>query len=821
MRTKTTTCPSHFGPRAPHRRISAAVVLVMTTALLTLAAGPARASATYVVHPGSGCSDTGPGTSAIPLCTMTAAAKRAVAGDAVQVDAGTYREQVNVPSGVTFRATSSSAVVLGTDDYSGATWTSTGAGLWSTTVAGTVTPWQVFLDNAPLTKVTGTPTAAGTWSWDATTRTITVDTGGPAPSVVEVGTRQYGFVLGSPTAGVTGATVDGFTVRRPGGAGVLLRSGTSSSAVTNVTVTESGGYGINDEGGSANTLRRVRTVANTSIGIRLSGASGDLVDASTSDHNGFHGVSVQGGSGNTLRGLVTTANKKPGTRVAAGIDVSQGSVGAVVERSTSYGNDDSGIEIYTGSSNATVRRNLSYDNNDHGIDISKATGSTVLSNTVVGNATSGINVEGIATSTTIRDNIAAGNTVDPSRSVGDIRVEAGSEPGTTLDRDLLFESSATGIVAEWKGVNYTASTFDQFRTVSGQEATGLVADPRFVSSSARDLRLQGTSPGIDRADTGDPHWSAADLDGYTPVNDPKVADFAGTSADLGAREYRGAIALPPSVAPTSGSAMAYVVDARNSGTLGETQSAFVLDCGNGTSSAARQTTCTYASPGTYTIRVSVTGAVVAGASYTDAASRVLTVQADAPPTAALTLSPFQVQQGATVTADGSGSTDDHGIVSYGFDCGDGTGVQTGSVATRSCAYAAAGSYTVTLTVTDTRGQSASASGTVEVVPSPIPAPIVTPVVTSPLPPIARLVLSRHRVRRHRPVVADASSSYGSPGTPVTAYRFGCGNRVRTTWTTSPAVRCRYRRAGRYVIRVKVRNSAGLIAIARQIVRVRR
>lgn len=799
--------------RLAQPRISAAVVVVLTAGLLTFVAGEARAATTYVVQQGASCSDTGPGTSTTPFCTITAAAKKAVAGDVVQVGAGTYREQVTVPTGVSFRATSSNAVVLGTDDYSSATWASTGTGTWSTTVPGAAVPTQVFLAGVLITKVTGTPTAAQTWSWDVTTRTLSVNTGGSAPSAIEVTTRQYGFMLGSTTTGVTGATVEGFQLRRQGGAGVILRSATSGSTVRNVTVTESASYGIDDEGGSGNTITGVHAFANASIGIRLSATSGDLVSSSTSDHNGFHGISVQGGTSNTVRGNVTSANARPGTRVAAGIDVSQSSDHALVEANTSFGNDDSGIEIYTGSSDAVVRRNVSHDNGDHGIDISKAIGSTVLSNTVVENATSGINVEGISTGTTIRDNISADNTRDPSRSVGDIRIESGSEPGTTLDRDLLFESSGSGVVVEWQGVNYTTAGMGQFRTVSGQESTGLVADPAFMSTATSDLRLKGTSPAIDRADTSNPHWRAADLDGNGPVDDPKVANFAaGTVADLGALEFRGAVALPPSATPVSGSPMTYTIDARNSGTLGEAMSAFTVDCGNGTVRSSSLATCSYTSPGNYTVRVRVTGKVVAGTSYTDTATLVLAVQPDAPPVAALTLSPSQVEQGVAVIADGSGSSDDGGIVEYRFSCGDGTADHVGSSST-SCAYANAGSYSITLTVKDSKGQTDTATAVVQVV--------ARPVVAGPVPPTAVLTLSRHRVRRHKPVVADASSSYGSPGTPVVAYSFRCGNGVRTGWITTSRTTCRYRTTGRYLIRLRVRDSAGLVSTTAMTVRVRR
>ncbi len=68
--------------------------------------------------------------------------------------------------------------------------------------------------------------------------------------------------------------------------------------------------------------------------------------------------------------------------------------------------------------------------------------------------------------------------------------------------------------------------------------------------------------------------------------------------------------------------------------------------------------------------------------------------------------------GLTCFADGSASTDDHGIVSYQFDWGDGS-ISAGPTASHTYGYE--GSYYVTLTVTDAQGQTRSTSQYIEVV----------------------------------------------------------------------------------------------------------
>jgi len=73
---------------------------------------------------------------------------------------------------------------------------------------------------------------------------------------------------------------------------------------------------------------------------------------------------------------------------------------------------------------------------------------------------------------------------------------------------------------------------------------------------------------------------------------------------------------------------------------------------------------------------------------------------DQPPYASFTDRCFRGQ----CSFDASGSTDDHGIVSYGWSFGDGSAAVTSPSSTVTHQYAAHGTYTVELTVTDAGGQ---------------------------------------------------------------------------------------------------------------------
>src|SRR4029079_16443354 len=125
--------------------------------------------------------------------------------------------------------------------------------------------------------------------------------------------------------------------------------------------------------------------------------------------------------------------------------------------------------------------------------------------------------EGGSTGALTRDNVTMDNAVGSTRTIGEIRVDETSSQGTSLDRDLVFQSNG-GPLFEWASQPYT--TLSSYQAVSGQEPTGKAANPQFVNLAGRDLHLTGTSPAIDAADTSPAGWSATDRDGGTPVADP-------------------------------------------------------------------------------------------------------------------------------------------------------------------------------------------------------------------------------------------------------------------------------------------------------------
>jgi PKD repeat protein len=209
---------------------------------------------------------------------------------------------------------------------------------------------------------------------------------------------------------------------------------------------------------------------------------------------------------------------------------------------------------------------------------------------------------------------------------------------------------------------------------------------------------------------------------------------------------------------------------------------------------------TYALAGTYTVKVTVKD--TAGLS-SSATTQVTVDPTDAPPAAALSLSPSSGTAPLAVSADASGSTDgdDTPIDTYEFDFGDGTVVGPQASATADHTYGDPGSYTVKVTVTDTAGLSSIATSQVTVN-TPVDAPPAATVTVAPGSGTAPLT-----------VAADASGSTDTDQTPIESYNFDFGDGTVTGPQPSPTANHTYPSAGTYTVKVTVKDTAGLSSVA--------
>src|SRR5439155_4562659 len=181
-----------------------------------------------------------------------------------------------------------------------------------------------------------------------------------------------------------------------------------------------------------------------------------------------------------------------------------------------HDNEDTGVQSYTGATRNLIAMNLAYRNGDHGIDDLGATNQTIIGNTVFQNVTAGINLEGGSTGGTVRNNISIDNGIGSPRTKGNIRVDANSITGTTVDYDLV-QLSSSGAMFVWGTTTY--SSLAAFRTATSQEPHGVQADPGFVSQATDHYRFGAGSPALDSADSSAPCEQAFDLADACRVDD--------------------------------------------------------------------------------------------------------------------------------------------------------------------------------------------------------------------------------------------------------------------------------------------------------------
>lgn len=214
------------------------------------------------------------------------------------------------------------------------------------------------------------------------------------------------------------------------------------------------------------------------------------------------------------------------------------------------------------------------------------------------------------------------------------------------------------------------------------------------------------------------------------------------------------------------------------------------DFGDGDSATGIFATHAYRTPGNFQARLTVTDA--RGASDTTAQS--ISVAAGTAPTATFTFSPTTPAVGERVFFNAATSTAASGrtIVSYSWNFGDGA---TGSGASPSHTYGAAGTYRVTLTVTDDAGQT-DASDAVNVTVS---------AGGTGASPTAAFTFSPTQPTINQPVFFNAAASRAVTGRTIVAYEWNFGDGTLGTGVNASKT---YTVAGSYVVSLTVVDDAG-------------
>lgn len=346
--------------------------------------------------------------------------------------------------------------------------------------------------------------------------------------------------------------IDGFSINGTADNGIYV-SGSSYITISNNHVSYSG-----------------KTVSgSTRAGIYLASTTDSSIINNTIDHNSQDGIRLTTGAVNNLvSNNVSFANAEKWQRNATGIQVyGSSSYNNLITHNITYANEDSGLQFYNMTHNNFVIGNLTYGNGDHGIDFVNSPNNTIISNTVQGNHTSGINLEGSATpgssGAKVFNNISADNGIAPiTGQKSNIRVDASSVPGTTIDYNLVYLTSSGTVQIQWNRINY--STLAAFKAaVPNQEVHGIQADPLFIFPASPATRppalvvgnyhLQAGSPAIDSANADAVSEPAIDLDGYSRIDDPATINTGlglRTYDDRGAYEFQ-PISGSPSNTPTT------------------------------------------------------------------------------------------------------------------------------------------------------------------------------------------------------------------------------------------------------------------------------
>jgi parallel beta-helix repeat protein len=278
-------------------RFATATAVVLALVLTTAAAAASKRShRVWVVdNTARKCSNTGPGTAAHPLCTISAAAKAARAGDTVRVRAGTYRGRSVNPSksSVTFIAHAGVTIRGGTSAFA--------------------------ISHRRNIRISGF-TISGTSGYG-------ISVSGGSDVTISSNTESYaGRPSSHPAAGIyvhnlAGGLISGNVTHDNSAHGISLNGKTTGVVVKgntsyhNAFEYERLANGIDDTA-PGNSIIGNRTYANEDSGINVyPGADNTLVANNVSYDNGDHGIDNYNVSGGRIMGNTVYDNCTTGINV--------------------------------------------------------------------------------------------------------------------------------------------------------------------------------------------------------------------------------------------------------------------------------------------------------------------------------------------------------------------------------------------------------------------------------------------------------------------------------------------------------------------------
>jgi hypothetical protein len=456
-----------------------------------------------------------------------------------------------------------------------------------------------------------------------------------------------------------------------------------------------------DIGGANPGLSNVEAGA-YSFGFDVSGRSGVVVQGFEVKGQNTSGIRVRTGTNVTVRGNRVHRARSFGILVE-GTTAPTVSDGVKVESNDVFENGDSGIRLRTNTIRAQVSGNASHDNRNHGIAATDTTDSWIAGNELYRNARPG----GVSSTGLILDDGSHRNQVERNRAYA--------------NQDSGFQvSGSAGVVRNAGNVfvrNISDANGDHGFDVREADDTVLVSNTAYGNVNDG-FSVEGNSAGTKVFDNigvnngvltgGNDLWVAVgSTSGFASNYNVWFNSGGGTAhkIEYDGVEYDTVAAFRAATGHElqgSGSDPRLANPAAGNFTPGLGGSA--IDNANAAAAGFQALDFFGAAP------VDIASAPNTGAGVPNYADRgaVELQRVDLAPAARLALSTHLARTRQTVTANGSASRDDVGIVNYRFDFGDGT-VISGPNAIARHAYRRRGFYVVRLTVTDTAGQSATAA----------------------------------------------------------------------------------------------------------------
>ncbi|MCJ8311412.1 MAG: PKD domain-containing protein [Saccharospirillaceae bacterium] len=219
---------------------------------------------------------------------------------------------------------------------------------------------------------------------------------------------------------------------------------------------------------------------------------------------------------------------------------------------------------------------------------------------------------------------------------------------------------------------------------------------------------------------------------------------------------------------------------------------YLWDFDDGTTSEFENPNHTFTTAGNYSVTLKVTDSN--NASHTTTLIIIATQEGvDSPPFASFTTDTTSGDAPLYITFDASASNDDIGIVSYEWDFGDGSAIESGISTTHT--YDTGDTYTATLTVSDISNQTTSAT---EII-------IVESVVTDNTPPTANFTINPSGLT----VSVDAQTSTDDKELTDFVWEFFNSNGALIATETGKTWNYTYAMAGSISIKLTVTDSNGL------------